>query len=200
MKAEHLLDAMEHIDDELILEANERPMRRKLPLWQVATAAAAAVVVCAGLYILPAMQPAGMAAPENQGAGFDMFQDTADVAGGTPADGALLDEYKYKTESEQSSLRAPSTAAKDGVGEMGIAEPQFFTQRGVYLLTAIDFMQVLPENVRYLGELSDVTSGTWSYPAVRAKELVGRPVWESEDGEYLYIQMSEGGWWPAKHV
>lgn len=197
MKSEYLLDAIGLLDGELIVEAEEKPARRKVPLWQTATAAAAALAVCAGLYLLPAMQPAGTAAPEHQGVDNET-SDVADIAGGTLADGALLDEYKYKTESDRSSLHAPSTAGKDGVGEMGIAEPQFFTQRGVYLLTAIDFMQTLPENVRYLGELSDVTDGEWSYPAVRSAELVGRNVWESEDGEYLYVQMPQGGWWTAK--
>lgn len=201
MKPEHILDAIGMLDDDLIVEAEAKPARRRLPVWQMATAAAAALVVCAGLYLLPAMQPAGMAAPERQGVdnGFELFEDVADVAGGSLADGALPDEYKYKTESsEQPSLRAPSTAVKDGVGEMGIMEPQFFTQRGVYLLTAIEFKQELPENVLYLGELSDVTLEAWSYPAVRDKELVGQSVWESEDGEYLYVQMPEGGWWTAK--
>lgn len=199
MKAEHLLDAMEHIDDELILEANERPVRRKRPLWQVATAAAAAVVVCAGLYILPAMQPAGMAAPENQGAGFDMFQDTADVASGTLADGALLDEYKYKTESEQSSLRAPSTAAKDGVGEMGVCEPVFRTEQGRYLLVGeeLPIKSKLPEDAQYLGELVETNYDKPAFPSVGTKELVGCAVWQSKDGDYLYIQSPAGGWLQA---
>ena len=198
MKREYLLDAIGLLDDDLIVEADEKPARNKRPVWQMATAAAAALIVCAGLYLVPAMQPAGTAAPEdNQGVYNEFCADAEDIAGGTQADGALLDEYKYKTESEQPSLRAPSTAVKDGVGEMGIAEPQFFTQRGVYLLTALDFMQTLPENVRYLGELSDVTSEGWGYPAVRSKELVGQSVWESVDGEHLYVQTPQGGWWTA---
>lgn len=198
MKNEHLLDAVGMLDEDLILEAEEKPARRKVPVWQLASAAAAALVVCVGVCLWPALQPAGMAAPENQGVDNKLFADVADVAGGTQADGALLDEYKYKTESEQSSLRAPSAANKDTAGEMGIVEPRFFTQRGVYLLTAIDFVQTLPENVQYLGELADAMSEEQNYPSVRGEELVGRSVWESADGEYLYIQMPEGGWWTAK--
>ncbi len=191
MRAEHLLDAMEYIDRELILEAEEAPVRRRLPVWQLASAAVAAVVLCAGLYLLPAMQPAGMAAPEDEAQNSSLI--LGDTADGTNGD------YEYRTEGVK---EAPSASQKQesAAGEThgGVVEPQFFTERGVYLFAEFGLKQKLPENVRYLGELSDVTSETQGYPAVRAKELVGQPVWESEDGEYLYVQMPEGGWWTAR--
>lgn len=200
MKREHLLDAIGMLDDDLIVEAAAKPARRKLPVWQVATAAAAAVVVCAGLYILPAMQPAGMAAPENQVMNdrFDPFADVADVAGGMLADGTL-EEYEYKSSSE-SALRAPSTANKDAAGTaQGVFEPVFRTEQGRYLLIGeeLPIKAKLPDDVRFLGELVITAPDEPGYPSVGTKELVGQPVWESVDGEYLYIQTSDGRWLQA---
>ncbi len=200
MKREHLLDAIGMLDDDLIVEAAAKPARRKLPVWQMATAAAAAVVVCAGLYILPAMQPAGMAAPENQVMNdrFDPFADVADVAGGVLADGTL-EEYEYKSSSE-SALRAPSTANKDTAGTtQGVFEPVFRTEQGRYLLVGeeLPIKAKLPEDVLFLGELVLTAPDEPGYPSVGTKELVGQPVWESVDGEYLYIQTSDGRWLQA---
>ncbi len=190
MKREHLLDAIGKLDDDLIVEADAKPAHRKLPLWQMATAAAAAVVVCAGLYILPAMQPAGMAAPESQGTNDAL----ADVAGGVLADG----EYEYFT--GQSAVRAPSTANKENVdGAQGVFEPVFRTEQGRYMLIGEEFpiKSKLPEDVQYVGELAATKPGEPVYPSVGTKELVGLPVWQSVDGEYLYIQTSDGQWLQA---
>lgn len=200
MKSEYLLNAIGAIDDDLIVEAEEKPVHRKLPLWQMATAAAAALVVCMGAYLWPAMQPAGAAAPENQGVNnkFDLFADVADVAGGTLADGAL-EEYEYKTNSE-SSLRAPSAASKDGAGAtQGVFEPVFCTEQGRYVLIGEEFplKSKLPDDVRYLGELVQTDHDKPVYPCVGTKELVGCSVWQSKDGEYLYIQSPAGGWLQA---
>ncbi|MBQ3134886.1 MAG: hypothetical protein IJB75_03635 [Oscillospiraceae bacterium] len=203
MNTEYLLDAVGHIDDELILEAEERPARRRVPVWQVATAAAAAVVVCAGLYLLPAVQPAGMAAPEAEAQSthngvFGTFSDVMDAAGGILADGAVDDRYKYMT--EQSTARAPSAADKGAAGETaGVFEPVFRTEQGRYVLVGEEFplQSELPDDVRYLGELAFTAPDEPSYPSVGTKELVGRPVWQSEDGEYLYIQNPAGGWLQA---
>lgn len=195
MKSEQLLDAIGMLDDDLIVEAEEKVARRKLPVWQMATAAAAAVVVCAGLYILPAMQPAGMAAPESQVVSDAM----ADVAGGILADGAL-DEYKYKT--GQFAVRAPSTANKDTAGEtQGVLEPKFFTSQGVYLPVGDEgefIRDKLPEDMQFLGELVNAVPGKRVYPSTGTQELVGCPVWQSEDGEYLCIRVSDGQWLNAK--
>lgn len=200
MKREHLLDAIGMLDDDLIVEAAAKPARRKLPVWQMATAAAAAVVVCVGAYLWPAMQPAGAAAPENQGLNnkFDLFADVADTAGGVLADGTL-EEYEYKSSSE-SALRAPSTANKDTAGTtQGVFEPVFRTEQGRYLLVGeeLPLKAKLPDDVRYLGELAATDHDKPVYPCVGTKELVGCSVWQSEDGEYLYIQSPAGGWLQA---
>ena len=194
-----LLEAIGKLDDDLILEAEEKPTRRTFPVWQAATAAAAAVVMCAGVYLWPAMQPAGMAAPESQVTdNTGLMNDVADVAGGMLADGALED-YEYKSSSE-SALRAPSTANKDTTGTtQGVFEPVFRTEQGRYLLVGeeLPLKTKLPDDVRYLGELAATDHDKPVYPCVGTKELVGCPVWQSEDGDYLYIQSPAGGWLQA---
>lgn len=193
MNGEQLLDVLGQLDDDLILEAEETPVRRKFPLWQAATAAAAAVVICAGAYLLPAMQPADVAAPESQRTDSkefmtDVADDVFDVAGGTN------DEYKYVT--DQSAARAPLAGEKESAG---VFEPVFCTEQGRYVLVgeAFPLKSKLPDDVRYLGELTLTAPGKQVYPCVGTEELVGCPVWQSADGEYLYIQNPAGGWLQA---
>lgn len=197
MKSEQLLDAIGKIDDDLILEAEEKTVPRKRPVWQLATAAAAALVVCVGAYLWPAMQPAGMAAPESQGTdNMGLMNDVADVVDGTVADS----EYEYKYFTDQSTVRAPSTANKEGAGAaQGVFEPVFRTEQGRYLLVGEQFpiKSKLPDGVRYLGELAKTEAGEPVYPCVGTEELVGCSVWQSVDGEYLYIQSPAGGWLQA---
>ena len=196
MNAEHLLDAMERIDDELILEAAGKPNRRKRPLWQVATAAAAAVVVCAGLYILPAMQPAGTAAPES-GTTNGLFEDVADTAG-IVTDGSR-DEYKYMTDSSMSQTQESVTGRGEATPNQGVFEPVFCTEQGRYMLVGeeLPIKSKLPDGVQYVGELAQTSYDKPVYPSVGTKELVGCSVWQSADGEFLYIQNPAGGWLQA---
>lgn len=199
MKSEHLLGAIGEIDADLIVEADEKPARRRRSVWRLATAAAAALIVCAGVYLWPAIQPAETAAPESQGTdNMGLMNDVADVAGGVLADGALED-YEYKSSSE-SSLRAPTATNKDGAGEtQGVFEPVFRTEQGRYLLVGeeLPIKSKLPDDVQYLGELAATDNAKPVYPSVGTKELVGLSVWQSADGEYLYIQSPAGGWLQA---
>lgn len=203
MKSEDLLYAMGAVDEDLISEAEEQPARRKVPVWQIATAAAAAVVICAGVYILPAMQPAGMAGPEAEAQDVHngTFSELMDVAGGTLNDSAADgDEYKYVT--DQSTVRAPSATKQEAAGETdGVCEPVFRTEQGRYMLLGEEFplKSKLPADARYLGELVLTVWDEPAWPSVGTEELVGCAVWQSEDGEYLYIQnpTSTGGWLQA---
>lgn len=196
MTSEFLLGAIGQLDDELVLEA-AAPVKRHIP-WRQVSGWAAAIVLCVGIAHMPGspLKGAGAAAPENGAPEEQMKQhlmaDSADGAG----------DYEYRTEQE-SQVQEPSASQKAESaatgGAMGIVEPQFFTERGVYLLVAPPWQQTpLPEGAKELGKLTAFRYDEQVYPAVRAKELVGCPVWESEDGEYLYVQVSDEGWLTAK--
>lgn len=197
MTSEFLLEAIGQMDDELVLEA-AAPAKRYVP-WKQVAGLAAAVLLCVGIAHMPGspLEGAGAAAPEN-GAPQEESKHhlMADTAGGT-------DDYEYRTEQE-SQTREPSASqkAESAVtdGGMGIVEPQFFTERGVYLWVELSPRTSLPEGARELGTLTEYRYGERSYPAVRAKELVGCPVWESEDGDYLYVRVSDEGWLTARLI
>ena len=197
MTSECLLEAIGQLDDELVLEA-AAPAKRYIP-WKQAAGLAAAVLLCVGIAHMPGspLKGADAAAPEN-GAPQEETKHhlMADAAGGT-------NDYEYRTEQE-SQVREPSASqkAESAVtdGAMGIVEPQFFTERGVYLLVALRHQTPPPEGARELGTLTEYRYGERSYPAVRGKELVGCPVWESEDGEYLYVQVSDEDWLTARII
>lgn len=197
MTSEFLLEAIGQMDDELVLEA-AAPVKRHIPWGQVA-GWAAAIVLCVGIAHMPGLplNGAGAAAPENaapqeEQTKHHLMADAADGAG----------DYEYRTEQE-SQVQTPSAEHKSesvtAGGAMGIVEPQFFTERGVYLLVAPPLQQTPPpEGAKELGKLTAFRYDEQVYPAVRAKELEGCSVWESEDGEYLYVQMSDEGWLTAK--
>ena len=195
MTSEFLLEAIGQMDDALVLEA-AAPVKRYVP-WKQMAGLAAAVLLCVGIAHIPGspLNGADAAAPEN-GAPQEESKHhlVADSAGGT-------DDYEYRTEQE-SQVREPSASqkAESAVtdGAMGIVEPQFFTERGVYLMVALPEQTPPPEGARELGTLTEYRYGELIYPAVRAKELVGCPVWESEDGAYLYVQVADEGWLTAR--
>lgn len=199
MTSEFLLDAIGQMDDELVLEA-AAPTRRATP-WLKAAGWAAAIVLCVGIANIPGLlslngASSGAAAPESDG--------VVD----TKADDFLAD-YEYRSDQE-SLVQEPSAANKSETQSaagttQGVYEPKFFTQRGVYLPTVSDsgdFKQKLspPESAVFLGKLVAAVPGQTIYPATGTDELVSCPVWESEDGQYLYIQLPDGDWITAQFV
>ena len=197
MTSEFLLDAIGELDDELVLEA--APLKRYIP-WKQMAGLAAAVLLCVGIAHMPGLplNGAGAAAPENEAPQEEQSKHhlMADAA-----DGA----WEYKSSSvQESQVQEPSAAMREDAEDVGgttqgIMEPQFFTERGVYLLVTPPLQQMpLPEGAKELGKLTAFRHDEQVYPAVRAKELVGCSVWESEDGEYLYVQQSDGWWLTAK--
>ena len=197
MTGEFLLEAIGRMDDELVLEA-AAPVKRYAP-WKQMAGLAAAVLLCVGVARLPGLplKGAGTAAPESGAAQEESKQHLMmDAVGGAG-------DYEYRTEQE-SQTREPSASqkAESAVtdGAMGIVEPQFFTARGVYLWVELSPRTSLPEGARELGTLAEYRYGERSYPAVRGKELVGCPVWESGDGEYLYVQAADKGWLTARLI
>ncbi len=198
MTSEYLLETIGQLDDELVLEAAV-PVRRNIP-WGKVAGWAAAIVLCVGIARMPGMpwKGAGAAAPEN---GALQEEQTKHHLMADAADGAW--DYEYRSEQE-SQVQEPSAAHKSesaatGGTQQGIVEPQFFTERGVYLLVAPPWQQTpLPEGAKELGKLTAFRYDEQVYPAVRAKELVGCPVWESEDGEYLYVQTKNDIWLTAR--
>ena len=198
MTSEFLLEAMGQLDDELVLEAAALPARRGIKWGQVA-GWAAAILLCVGIAHMPGLplNGAGTAAPENGAAQEEQMKHhlLADAADGTA-------DYEYRSEQE-SQVQEPSAEHKSesmtaGGTQQGIMEPQFFTERGVYLLVELWHQDPPPEGAKELGKLAAYRYGEEIYPAVRARELEGCPVWESADGEYLYVQMSDEGWLTAK--
>ena len=193
MTSEFLLDAIGQMDDELVLEA-AAPVCRTIP-WVKVAGWAAAIAVCVGIARIPFIgaNSGATAAPESDRFLGDVMLDMD----------TKEDDYEYRSEQE-SQVREPSASqkAESAVtdGAMGIVEPQFFTERGVYLLVALRHQTPPPEGARELGVLTEYRYGQRVYPAVRGKELVGCPVWESEDGEYLYVQVSDEGWLTARLV
>lgn len=197
MTSEFLLEAIGQMDDELVLEA-AAPVKRYFP-WKQAAGWAAAIVLCVGIARIPGLLPmngasTGAAEPQEEAAMEDMLKDKVTL------DGAA--DYEYRAD-QKSMAQEPSAANKAESaatgGAMGIVEPQFFTERGVYLLVTPPLQQTpLPEGAKELGKLTAFQYDKQVYPAVRAKELVGCPVWESEDGEYLYVQLPDGFWLTAR--
>lgn len=200
MTSEFLLDAIGQMDDDLVLEA-AAPSRHPIP-WAKVSGLAAALLLCVGLAHIPGLLPmkglsSGTAAPEA-----DRFPLLSDAV----LDQDVNDAYEYRTEQE-SQVQEPSAANKaesvtaDGASQ-GIMEPKFFTQRGVYLLIvpasgSIKHQAPPPETAVSLGKLVAAVPGEQIYPSTGTQELVGCPVWESEDGQFLYIQLTNGDWLTA---
>lgn len=184
MTSEFLLEAIGQLDDELVLEAASLPKRHAVP-WSTLAGLAAALVLCAGLINAPHLlyrNASGTAAPETGGL-MDQVQDGAG-------------EYEYAADQE-SVMREPSADNKSesqatSGSTAGVMAPVFFTQRGIYMLMAPPAQAKLPDNCVSLGELSLSQPDQDIYPSTRTKELVGCPVWESPDGQILYIQLPDG--------
>lgn len=197
MTSEFLLDAIGQMDDELILDA-ATPIRHAIP-WPKVAGWAAAIVLCVGIARIPGLLPlngAGTAAPESDWLLGDVMLDM---------DGKE-DDYEYRSEQE-SQAREPSATAgsKENTkteatdGAQGIFEPRFFTERGVYLPIGEPFLPEMTEShAKELGVLVASVPGEQVYPSTGTQELVGCPVWESEDGEYLYVQLPDGSWLTAR--
>lgn len=199
MTSEYLLDAIGQMDDDLILGA-AAPVRRAIP-WAKVSGLAAAVLLCVGLAHIPGLLPmkglsSGTAAPEVGGLLNDAVMDQ-------DAENA----FEYRSEQE-SQVQTPSAANKsesvtaDGASQ-GVFEPRFFTERGVYLPIVLDSGSIKqktspPESASPLGNLVSAVPGEQAYPSTGTQELVGCPVWESEDRDYLYIQLPDGDWLTAK--
>ena len=192
MTSEFLLNAIGQMDDELVIEAAE-PTRRAIP-WLKVSGWAAAFLLCVGVASLPDLLPmngAGSAAPES-----DFFPGSVlldqDIKG---------DDYEYRSDQESqvkdsSAANKTESATADGT-TAGVMEPKFFTQRGVYFLIGEEFpyKPKLPdtEKLTNLGALVAAVPGEQIYPSTGTQEYVGCPVWESENGKVLYIQLKDGG-------
>lgn len=195
MTSEFLLDAIGQMDDELVLEA-AAPIRRAVP-WRKVAGWAAAIVLCISITHIPGLlsrNGAGSAAaPES-----DLF--LGDVM--LDMDGKE-DDYEYRSEHE-SQVREPSAPNKSesttaDSAAQGVFEPRFFTERGVYLPIGDPFLpKMTDDHAKELGVLVAAVPGKQVYPATGTQELVGCPVWESENGEYLYVQLPEGDWLMAR--
>jgi len=194
MTSEFLLEAIGQMDDELVLEA-AAPVKRHIP-WRQVAGWAAAILVCVGIARIPGLPlngaSMGAAAPEAENAMNGLLADRADGAG----------DYEYRADQEfqveKPSEKYKSESMTAGGTHQGLMEPQFFTARGVYLLVAPLKRTPPPEGAKELGKLVAAEPDRKVFPATRTQELVGCPVWESGDGEYLYIQWPDGGWLTAK--
>ena len=195
MTSESLLDAIGQVDDDLVLEA-AAPARRPIPRVKAA-GLAAALFLLVGIANLPGLLPfpganSGAAAPESDWLLGDAMMDV-DTKG---------KDYEYRADQE-SQVQTPSQENKsesmtaDGT-QQDILEPKFVTERGVYLLVAPLQQTPPPEGAKKLGKLVAAVPGEQVYPSTGTKALVGCPVWESEDGEYLYVQLPDSKWLIAK--
>lgn len=183
MTSEFLLEAMGHIDDDLVLETGQMPKGRPVP-WRSIAGIAAALVLCGGIARIPGFLPLNGA---SSGGAVQEADDSA-----TGASGVLQDQYRGD---QETSTVAPSATGKENNHPM---EPKFFTQRGVYLMTVPPTVQSLPEGCTELGKLVSEVPGETVYPSTGTEELAGCPVWESADGTMLYIQMTDGRWLSAQ--
>lgn len=192
MTSEFLLEAIGQMDDDLVVET-ATPTRRAIP-WLKVSGWAAALLLCVGVANLPGLLPmngAGSAAPESDFTLGDVLLDQ---------DGKDIYEYRSDQESQlKDSTANKSESAVTGVTAptQGVFEPLFFTQRGVYMLMGEDFpyKSKLPdtESLKELGVLVTSVPGEQVYPSTGTQEYVGCPVWESEDGKVIYIQLKDGG-------
>lgn len=193
MTRESLLDVIGQMDDDLIVEA-AAPARRPIP-WLKVSGWAAALALCVGVASLPGLLPmnAGKsAAPEADFVLGDVMLDQDSKSDGF--------EYRSEQESQvkepSAANKAESTTADGATPTQGIIEPQFFTERGVYLLTGDEpYKPKMPflTNANALGYLVAAVPGEQVYPSTGTQELVGCFVWESVDGKTLYIELPDGG-------
>lgn len=204
MTSEHLLRAVGQIDDDLILEAR-RPVRRTVLLRRLSTAAAA-VVLCVGLLSAPAlyshMSRSGKSSSPDSAEDSDTKEYQYDVVYMPFADDAA-----NRSESSQHKGSLPhSSVNSDGEVTAGIFEPRFITWRGTYLPLADSFAAAdklsptLPADAVSLGTLQLHPCDDPSVPTTPTESLVGCPVWESEDGQSLYIQLDNGLWITARLI
>jgi len=194
MTSEFLLDAIGQMDDELVMEAAE-PTRRAIP-WLKVSGWAAALLLCVGVASLPDLMPQyASGGVQESDSVFENFTADMELQDGTD------NKFEYRSEQE-SQVKEPSAANKTesataDATSQGIMEPQFFTERGVYMLIGDEFpyKPKMPdtEPLKELGVLVAAVPGKQVYPATRSKDYVGCPVWESADGKTLYIKLPDGG-------
>jgi len=189
MTSEFLLEAIGQMDDELVMEA-AAPTRRSIP-WAKVSGWAAALLLCVGVASLPGLMPQyASGGVQESDSVFENFTADMELQDGTD------NKFEYRADQESVS-QAPTASDKAAGTTAGVMEPIFLTQRGVYMLMGEEFpyKPKLPdsESLKELGVLVAATPGKQVYPATRSKDYVGCPVWESEDGKTLYIQLNDGG-------
>lgn len=207
MNAEYLLDAIGHLDDDLIREA-ERWRRPKAHYGRLMGLAACFAVVIALGYVLTHFGMGG-GAPLSAGGG---------NGGGSPASGNSAPSASYGGNSgdafdpeaplEGSSPSTPS--APSGAGpetsdwsqDADASRGTIFVRGGAYILTG-EVLSELPEGGEPvpLGTLSALYPDSPS-PCTTVEEYVGLNLWaENEDIFYaVYVELPEGGFARAELV
>lgn len=184
MTSEFLLDAIGQLDDDLILEAR-RP-RRRLP-FRTLGGLAAALILCAGILAnAPLPGRSGDSQPpkaaEAQDSDPSLYADQ-EYVGQDGADRGGTPQYSVTSGSIKDSAAA------------GAFQPRIHTTRGTYLPIVLPSGAVsptLPVDAISLGALQPFPGDDASLPSTSDPELVGCPVWESADGERLYVRLPDG--------
>ena len=173
MTAEHLLDAIGLLDDELIQEA-ERPVfrtRRAWKNWGAALAACLVLVVAIGYALTNLRMGAGGAS----GAASNSTAGTSDSSGASG--GAVSQPQEGQPES---------------------AEGMIWLGDHVYQMTGV-LLTALPADAVSLGQLSQLSPDS-SVPGTDREDLVGRTLFQNAGGTAVYVQMNDGLWAEAHLV
>lgn len=196
MTTEDLLRAVGQIDDDLILEAR-RPVQRTVLLRRLSTAAAA-LVICAGILSAPHLFSAAQPSVGDDAKG----QVKENAAGAVADDMAAPSQFHAESRAPGEAQASTATADKALLdGSQGAVEPRFITSRGTYLPIVIpgNVSPTLPVDAVSLGTLQLHPCDNPSVPTTLTESLVGCPVWESKDGDHLYVQHPTG-WFVAALV
>lgn len=185
MTAEHLLEAMGLLDDELIQEADALPLRKQPRRWQRwgSLAACAALIIalsCYGAAHLPMKGGSGSSAPSAScGAG-----ESSDTAAGESLSSGIQDEQTSQ------AAGAPGGAADSS---QPVEAGAVYLDGGVYALW--DVVEELPEGCVQLGTLS-ACYPEGPAPSTDAEAYVGCQLWGSDGTDLLevYVERPGGGY------
>lgn len=176
MTAEHLLEAMGLLDDDLIQEADVIVKRRPVNWRGWGSLAACAVLVIAIGYALPSLWMNG-GSNNSSTAGAGPQVDAANSSGGASYSGIFW----------------PQTDGEPSASEQGA----IFLDSQTYFLTG-EIVEELPEGCAALGELSDADSDAPS-PSTTVEAYVGCALWQGADGLF-YVQLPGGGYAVAERA
>lgn len=186
MTAVELLEAIGHVDDDLIQEAEEyrSPKRQTFfRYWKPLAGGLAACLVLAALFHLPlGISTSGGGAASTSGT-----SQSESATAGSGSSGASAGGEAGAPENDSNSASEPQAPEAEEHPQDLLRTPE-----GTYTLTG-EMVSALPEGSRQMGVLflegEDSASGLYT----SRKEYAGCMLWQAPDGT-LYVQIPGGGY------